>query len=111
MGIPGAYFMTRRFGFRTLSGGILAMVVSAADPAAPANALTILNLEANTRQTLALGNPPLGVAFGNDGLALILTTAEFLLLDPATGSLRVLDTVASAGKNLPVPSGTLPPDI
>src|SRR5262249_16939073 len=82
----------------------------AADPAAPANSLTILNLEENTRQTLALGNPPLGVAFGNDGLALILTTEEFLLLDPAAGSLRVLDTVASAGKNLPVPTGTLPPD-
>src|SRR6266498_2852485 len=28
MGIPGAYFMTRRFGFRTLSGGILALVMS-----------------------------------------------------------------------------------
>src|SRR4249920_552489 len=28
MGIPGAYSMTRSFGFRALSGGILAMVMT-----------------------------------------------------------------------------------
>src|SRR6266700_2120882 len=39
------------------------------------NALTVLNLEDNTRQIFALGNPPVGMAFGADGLALILTGA------------------------------------
>src|SRR5215831_416611 len=39
-------------------------------PSAPTNALTIINLAAgNTRQTFALGFPPLGVAFGLDGQA------------------------------------------
>src|SRR5207247_8395242 len=47
------------------------------------NSITILNLEQTTRQNFALGHAPLGVAFGSDGIALILTTGgEFLLLDP-----------------------------
>ena len=65
------------------------------------NALTVINLEDNTRQTFALANPPVGIAFGSDGLALILTSAppnttggEFFLFDPATGTLRLLDTIA-----------------
>ena len=84
------------------------------------NALTILNLEANTRQTLALGNSPLGIAFGADGLALIVTASTdsstdsgaFFLLDPATGTLRLLETLSAlTGKTLPVAPGTFPPQI
>jgi DNA-binding beta-propeller fold protein YncE len=56
------------------------------------NALTVLNLESNTRQTFALGTSPLGIAFGSDGLALIVTTSTdsttasgvIFLFDPAS---------------------------
>src|SRR5258708_39998150 len=61
-------------------------------PVPPNNAITILNLEQNTRQILALANSPLGVAFGIDGQALILTNAgEFFVLDPASGTFRLLN--------------------
>src|SRR5689334_544813 len=46
------------------------------------NILTIIALDSNTRRTVALSNPPLAVAFGADGLCLVLTTTEFQLLDP-----------------------------
>jgi uncharacterized protein (TIGR03437 family) len=88
------------------------------DPIPQSNAITVLNLENNTRQTFAMGNSPLGIAFGADGLALILTAStrgesgEFFLFDPATGTFRLLDTVAGViAKNLPQPAGTLPPSI
>src|SRR5438876_1064285 len=58
-------------------------------PVQSINALTVLNLEQNTRQIYALGHSPLGVAFGKDGLALILTTGgELLLLDPTSGTMQ-----------------------
>jgi uncharacterized protein (TIGR03437 family) len=84
------------------------------------NALTVLNLEDNTRQTFALGNSPLGIAFGADGLALIVTASTdsatdsgaFFLFDPATGTLRLIETLSTiTGKTLPVIAGTFPPQI
>src|SRR5579871_5872272 len=74
-------------------------------PTPPANALTILHLNSSgVRQTLALGTPPLGVGFGADGMALVVTTSSFLLLDPAAGTTQVLDTVAGVtARTLPVP--------
>jgi uncharacterized protein (TIGR03437 family) len=97
------------------------VAAAAAATAIPqSNALTILNLEANTRQTLALGNSPLGIAFGADGLALIVTASTdsttdsgaLFLLDPATGTLRLLETLSTlTGKTLPVAPGTFPPQI
>ncbi|HTM50292.1 MAG TPA: hypothetical protein VL285_16480 [Bryobacteraceae bacterium] len=78
----------------------------------PNNLVTIIALETNVRRTVALSNPPLAVAFGADGLALVLTTTEFLLLDPATASAITLDTVAAIGaKVLPVAAATFPPQI
>src|SRR5437868_4727628 len=72
------------------------------------NAITVLDLDAGTKQSYALGNVPLGVAFGADGLALILTTSldgtggEFFLFDPATGTLRLLQTITGViAKSLP----------
>jgi len=76
------------------------------------NILTILALETNTRRTVALSKPPLAVAFGSDGLALVLTTTEFFLLDPGTGETILLDTVAAiAAKSLPVTGVNFPPQI
>src|SRR5581483_1109936 len=79
---------------------------------APANAITVINLAAgNSRQTFALGFPPLGVAFGLDGLCFIVTTTNFVLLDPVSGATQVLDSVANVAKSLPVAVGTFPPNI
>ncbi|HEY2014824.1 MAG TPA: hypothetical protein VGH38_15055 [Bryobacteraceae bacterium] len=81
-------------------------------PGSPANALTLLDLESGARQTIVLGNPPLGVAFGADGLALVATTAEFLLFDPVSGRTDLLDTVANVTvKSLPAAPGTPPVQI
>ncbi|MBL8241641.1 MAG: hypothetical protein JNM66_29720 [Bryobacterales bacterium] len=81
-------------------------------PGTPSNALTILDLSSNSRQTFAMGAPPLGVAFGIDGRALLVTTTEFLLLDPATGSTQTLETIAGVtAKALPVTTGNVPANI
>jgi len=81
-------------------------------PNTPTNALTILDLASNSRQTFAMGTPPLGVAFGIDGRALVVTTSEFLLLDPATGSTQTLETIAGVtSKILPVTTGNFPANI
>lgn len=81
-------------------------------PNSPANGLTLINLESRARQTFVLGAPVLGVAFGADGVALVVTNTEFLLFDPGSGSLSLLDTIANvAAKTLPVPTGNFPPDI
>src|SRR5207248_7980878 len=63
---------------------------------APANAITVINLGAgNSRQVFALGFPPLGVAFGLDGMCFVVTTTNFMLLDPVTGATQVIDTIAN----------------
>ncbi len=81
-------------------------------PSSPVNALTLLDLVSGGKQTFTLGDPPLGVGFGADGLALVVTTSEFLLFDPSSGALRVLDTVAGvSARALPVPPATFPPQI
>jgi uncharacterized protein (TIGR03437 family) len=81
-------------------------------PNTPTNALSVLDLNTRGRQTFALGNPPLGVAFGIDGLALVVTTSEFLLFDPATGVTRLLDTIAGVtAKALPVPLANFPANV
>jgi hypothetical protein len=81
-------------------------------PNAPSNAITILDLVSNGRQTFAMGAPPLGVAFGIDGRALLVTTTEFLILDPATGSTQTLETIAGVtAKVLPVTTGNVPSNI
>jgi len=82
-------------------------------PSSPTNALTLIDLTAsNAKQTFALGNPPLGVAFGLDNRALVVTTQEYILFDPAIGTTQVLDTIANVtAKQLPVPTATFPADI
>src|SRR4051794_27867573 len=76
------------------------------------NALTVIDLETDARQVFGLSSPPLGVAFGADGLALVVTTTDFSLLDPVTGQLTRLDTISGAtAKTLPVELATFPPQI
>lgn len=82
-------------------------------PSSPSNALTVISLNANNAtQTFALGDPPLGVAFGYDGVALVVTTTNFILFDPANGQTTVVDTIAGVtAKTLPVAPANFPPNI
>ena len=83
-----------------------------APPATSSNALTVIDLSSNGKQTFALANPPLGVAFGIDGLALIATTADYLFFDPALGTTKQIATISGVvAKTLPVPPGNFPPQI
>ncbi len=85
---------------------------NAEPPASPGNALTVLDLTTGARQSYVLGSPPLGVAFGSDGMALVVTTTEFLLLDPASGATDLLDTVADVtATSMPAAPGTPPVQI
>ena len=81
-------------------------------PGSPTNALTIMDRSSGASQTFALNSPPLGVAFGADGMALVATTSEFLLLDPMTGRTDLVDTVAGLVANtIPALPGTPPGQI
>lgn len=84
-----------------------------AAPASSTNALTLIDLSAaNARQTFALGNPPLGVAFGLDNKALVVTSSEFILFDPAVGTTQVLQTITQVATNaIPQPAGSFPGNI
>ncbi len=83
-----------------------------AAPAPASNALTVIDLTTNGKQTFALGNPPLGVAFGIDGRALVVTTTDYLLFDPALGTTVQIDTISGlVAKTLPVPPANFPPQI
>jgi uncharacterized protein (TIGR03437 family) len=78
----------------------------------PFSGLTVLDLDANTRATFTLGSNVLGVAFGNDGKALVVTTAKFIQYDPLGNSMRVLALMSDiTAKTLPVEPGTFPRDI
>ena len=81
-------------------------------PGTPSNAISVLDLSGGVRQTYALSSPPLGVAFGSDGLALVATTTEFLTLDPSIGRTDLLQTVANLTANqIPASPGTTPLEI
>ncbi len=79
---------------------------------APYFGVTVRDLNADSQQTYTFSEPPLGVAFGNDGQALIVTTKEFLLFDPAMGSKQTIDTVEGVTtRTLPQPIPTSPREI
>jgi uncharacterized protein (TIGR03437 family) len=83
-----------------------------AAPQSPSNSLTIVDLTAQNVQTFALGSSPIGVAFGADGKALIVTTTAFLLFDPVLGAAQQIATVSGVtAQTLPVTAGTPPTQI
>jgi uncharacterized protein (TIGR03437 family) len=92
---------------------VVASYGNAAAPASSSNALTIIDLTNNNQsQSFALGSPPLGVAFGIDGLALVVTTTDFLLLDPTSGTTQELSTISGLVANtLPQPPASFPANI
>src|SRR5579885_2366696 len=77
-------------------------------PASQTNALTLIDLTAdNSKQVISLGNPPLGVAFGIDDNALVVTTNEFIQFNPALGTTQTLQTIAQVATNaIPQPPAT-----
>src|SRR5260370_14708177 len=91
---------------------VVAHYGNVAPPASSASAITVVDLSNSTKRTFTLGAAPLGVAFGIDGLALVVTATDFLLLDPASGTTQELDTIAGLiSKTLPQPAATFPPNI
>jgi len=76
------------------------------------NEVTVLDLTNNQMRSFGLSSGPVGVAIGKDGLALILTQDEFLLLDPASGTTTSLGTVANVqSQTLPVSQANFPTQI
>ncbi len=81
-------------------------------PASLDASLTLINLNSNTIQTLAANAAPLAVAFGADGLALVVTTAEVDLLDPATAIFQTIASIPSLNSTaLPVTAPSFPVQI
>jgi uncharacterized protein (TIGR03437 family) len=82
-------------------------------PASPNNVLSLIDLTNNNAiQTFALNSPPLGVAFGIDDNALVVTTTSFTLFNPSTGAITTLQTMAAAAANaLPQPLASFPGNI
>ncbi|MBS1824992.1 MAG: hypothetical protein JST93_06700 [Acidobacteria bacterium] len=81
-------------------------------PASPNNGVTVIDLSANSRSSFALGSAPLGVAFGLDNKALIVTATEFLLFDPVSGNAQNLGSISGVTtKALPQPLTTFPSNI
>ena len=83
--------------------------LAAADPSK--NAVTLINLDDNTRQTFSTGDTPLGLAFLADGQAFIVTTAGVLLFDPISGAMQTLATFTTLAKTLPVALDTFPTQV
>ncbi len=76
------------------------------------NGVTVIDLVTDRRQTFSLGAVPLGVSFGIDAKALVVTGTEFLLFDPWTGQTQVLGTISGATtRSLPTAQGNLPANI
>ncbi len=81
-------------------------------PASPSNGVTVIDLSANSRSSFSLGSAPLGVAFGLDNKALIVTTTEFLLFDPVSGNAANLGSISGVTtKALPQPLENFPSNI
>jgi uncharacterized protein (TIGR03437 family) len=60
----------------------------------PTNALTLIDLTNNyAMQTFTLSNAPLSVAFGFDNNALVVTSQEFIIFNPVTGTTNLLATI------------------
>ena len=83
--------------------------ITPADPSR--NAITLINLDDNTRQTFTMGDTPLGVQFLSDGTAFIATNNALVLFDPLTGAMNVLSTLAGLANQLPTTPATFPSQV
>ena len=92
---------------------LLAHYGNIASPGSPANALTLIDLTNHyATQTFTLPDPPLGLAFGVDNRALVVTTTSFLIFDPTTGTSQVKISIPDlAAKTIPQPPQSFPSNI
>jgi len=92
---------------------LLAHYGNVASPGSPANALTLIDLTNNyAKQTFVLPDPPLGLAFGFNNRALVVTTKNFLTFDPTAGTTQVITSIpAQAAKSIPQAPQSFPPEI
>src|ERR1039457_3685490 len=83
-----------------------------ATPADPSkNAITLINLNDNTRQTFSTGDTPLGLAFLADGTAFIVTNNGMMIFDPISGAMQTVATFATLAQALPVTLATFPTQV
>jgi uncharacterized protein (TIGR03437 family) len=82
-----------------------------ATPDPSRNAITLINLNDNTRQTFTTGDVPLSVSFMADNTALIVTTNGFWRFDPISGTMTVLGTFTTLAKALPTELATFPTQV
>jgi uncharacterized protein (TIGR03437 family) len=82
---------------------------TAADPSK--NAITLINLNDNTRQTFSTGDTPLGLAFLADGTAFIVTNNGMMIFDPISGAMQTVATFATLAQALPVTLATFPTQV
>lgn len=82
-------------------------------PATQQSGLTLIDLTNNyAQQTFALGSPPMGIGFGVDGQALVVTTTAFMIFNPSSGTSSNITTIANAAAQaVPVPLVNFPPNI
>lgn len=82
-------------------------------PASNQNGLTLIDLTNNdAQQNYVLADPPLGVGFGVDGQALVVTTTAFLLFNPSIGTISEIESIsAAAASALPTALLNFPPQI
>ncbi len=73
--------------------------------------LAIFNLDMGTRLEVTLTNPVLSVAFGAGNLALVVTTGEFMLLDPASGRTVKIGVMTLDSAQLPATFALCAPDV
>ena len=92
---------------------IIAHYGNNAAPASQTNMISLLDLTNNyARQTFTLSDVPLGVAFGLDDNALIVTASSFQLFNPTTGQIQLLQSIAEVATNaIPQPLASFPPNI
>ena len=86
--------------------------ITPADPSK--NAVTLINLNDNTRQTFSTGDTPLALAFMADNLgyyAIIATSSGIVRFDPISGAMTVMATFAELGKQLPVAAPNFPSQV
>jgi len=75
------------------------------------NAVTLINLNSNARQTFTTGEVPLSVAFMADNTALIVTTSGLWKFDPLSGAITVLSSFTALAKTLSVNLNTFPTQV
>ncbi len=83
------------------------------------SSLAVINLNDLSRRNFAIASragtaaapQPLGLAFGADGYALLITDADVQRFHPGGGTFETVTTIASLAGSLPVPDPTFPREI